>query len=71
MIDAAVVLPHAQNEGVGKRLLEAAIAWAEQSGVMEQQIAVHEFNEAARNLYLRSGFTPSIVVLRRLSDPPS
>jgi GNAT superfamily N-acetyltransferase len=70
MIDAAVVAPDAQNKGIGKRLLEAAIAWAEQHGVFEQQIAVHEFNEPARNLYRGAGFTPSITILRRLSDRP-
>ena len=66
MIDTVAVLPGWQGQGVGRALVETAIAWAEARGVLDQQIIVHAFNEPARKLYESLGFTPSFTALRRI-----
>ena len=64
-IDTIAVDPLAQRRGVGRKLILAALDWAEAEGVGDHQIAVHEFNGSARKLYERMGFAPSITVLRQ------
>lgn len=67
-IDTISVHPEAQRLGAGRKLMEAAISWAESRQVSDHQIAVHAFNEAARALYEQLGFVPSVIVLRRTSQ---
>lgn len=64
-IDSVAVLPDAQRGGVGEKLIQSALEWASSEGVHDHQIAVHEFNAAARRLYEKLGFTPSVTLLRR------
>jgi ribosomal protein S18 acetylase RimI-like enzyme len=64
-IDSVAVLPDAQRRGVGEKLIQSALEWATSEGVHDHQIAVHQFNAAARRLYEKLGFTPSVTLLRR------
>jgi ribosomal protein S18 acetylase RimI-like enzyme len=64
-IDNLAVLPEAQGQGVGRRLIEGALDWLAGQGVDDHQIAVHAFNTAAMRLYARLGFVPSVTMLRR------
>ncbi len=47
----------ARRQGLARRLVAQAAAWAEQKGALEIRLSVWEFNAAARQLYERLGFT--------------
>ena len=64
-IDTVAVRPEAQRRGIGRKLIQAALDWLTSQGIHDHQIAVHVFNEPARRLYERMGFTPSVTLLRR------
>jgi GNAT superfamily N-acetyltransferase len=64
-IDTIAVHPWAQRLGAGRKLIEAALGWAEANGVHDHQVAAHEFNRTAQRLYEQLGFVRSIVVMRR------
>jgi ribosomal protein S18 acetylase RimI-like enzyme len=51
------VQPTARRLGIGRALLNAAVAWAETKGVSEIILSVSEDNDAARHLYGAAGFT--------------
>jgi ribosomal protein S18 acetylase RimI-like enzyme len=50
------VSPTARFRGVGKALMDAALAWAGEAGVGEMVLCVTQGNDAAKRLYLASGF---------------
>ena len=64
-IDTIAVQPLAQGLGAGRKLIEAALDWAEANGVHDHQVGVHEFNRPARKFYERLGFAPSGMQLRQ------
>lgn len=46
-----------RNQGVGRRLLEAMLAWARENPILEKlTIKVHADNDRAIHLYLKVGF---------------
>jgi ribosomal protein S18 acetylase RimI-like enzyme len=51
--------PAARRGGIGRRLLDEVVAWAESGGSTELELGVTETNEAARRLYERYGFADS------------
>jgi ribosomal-protein-alanine N-acetyltransferase len=50
--------PAQRRQGIGRRLLLAAIEWAERGRAMALFLEVAEDNAAARQLYALHGFTP-------------
>ena len=52
------VLPLFRRRRLGGRLLDAALAAAEQRGAIEVFLEVRESNDAARAMYLARGFRP-------------
>ena len=50
------VAPSARRGGVGRVLIDAALAWAEQQRVDEMILFVAQGNHGAKQLYLRTGF---------------
>jgi ribosomal protein S18 acetylase RimI-like enzyme len=50
------VRPAARAKGIGKALMNAALAWAATAGVDEMRLYVAQGNDAAKRLYLASGF---------------
>jgi ribosomal protein S18 acetylase RimI-like enzyme len=50
------VQPAARRLGLGRALLNAAIAWAETKGLSEIGLSVTDGNDAARQLYSEAGF---------------
>jgi GNAT superfamily N-acetyltransferase len=53
------VSPSARGLGVGKALIEAAVAWARARGFGALFLWVTESNTSARRLYDQCGFTPT------------
>jgi RimJ/RimL family protein N-acetyltransferase len=51
-----IVAKHARRRGVGTALLEAAVGWAQESGVRKLELHVFPHNEPAIRLYERFGF---------------
>jgi GNAT superfamily N-acetyltransferase len=52
-----------RGSGVSAALLEAAVAWAWETGLERVRLIVHEDNAPAQALYRRSGFAPSGVTV--------
>jgi RimJ/RimL family protein N-acetyltransferase len=51
------VRPELRSSGIGSLLLETAIAWSKEGGVVKRlEILSYETNERARQLYLKLGF---------------
>jgi GNAT superfamily N-acetyltransferase len=53
------VVPRARGDGVGRRLLDFALARAERRGVRAVGLNTNERNEPARRLYEKAGFRAS------------
>ena len=51
------VHPRAQGQGLGRRLVEAALAWAEVNGVARIELYTLDSNVRAQRLYESVGFT--------------
>lgn len=58
-LDALSVKADARRQGIGRGLLEYAIAQLRAQGVCVLQLEVRSRNDAARNLYVRMGFAPN------------
>ena len=60
---ALAIVPEARRLGIGRALLDRAIALAErcaiERGAIELRLSVAEDNAAARALFSRAGFTPA------------
>lgn len=62
-----------RRRGIGRALLEEAIAWARANGKTALTLRVFPDNEAARTLYASAGFVDSVLqraaIARRDGDP--
>ncbi len=56
VVDAIVVGSGFQNQGIGRRLMEAARVWAIAKGATSIQLNVYEFNQAAISFYEGLGY---------------
>ncbi|WP_158564008.1 GNAT family N-acetyltransferase [Jiangella anatolica] len=63
-LDVAV-LPEHRGQGIGRRLLEAAVTTAAGLGAVRLQLDAHHANEGALRLYRDLGFQPMGVLLSR------
>lgn len=63
------VLPEARGRGLGRRLLDAALAEAMRRGAKKVYLEVRESNAAARRLYERAGFTTAAVRSDYYTEP--
>ena len=52
------VAPTRRRQGVGRALLDAAVAWAQIAGAQTLELHVTSDNSEARRLYERVGFSP-------------
>jgi len=53
------VAPQARRAGVGRALVEAVCAWAEEEGASTVHLCVTDSNEGAAAMYQRCGFVPT------------
>lgn len=58
-----------RRRGIGRALVEAALAWAAERGALRVELEVNEEMHAARSLYETCGFSPT--GRRRLLSPDS
>ncbi|MBK8462112.1 MAG: GNAT family N-acetyltransferase [Nigerium sp.] len=63
-LNRIIVAPGRRGEGIGRRLLDAGLAWADAAGADQVMLEVEDGNAAALALYERSGF----VTLARRQD---
>jgi ribosomal protein S18 acetylase RimI-like enzyme len=56
LIDEIGVLATEQGQGIGRRLVDAAVAWARAKGASGIELQVYEFNEGAIAFYEHVGF---------------
>lgn len=67
-IDNLVVTEGMRRRGLGRRLVEAAIAWAREQGAAEILLTVWAGNEAAERFYDALGFARVSTVLGKTLD---
>ena len=63
------VAPQARRHGIGRRLVDAVLGWAAESGALRVTLWVVDTNEAATALYGSAGFTPTGTQQRLPSHP--
>jgi GNAT superfamily N-acetyltransferase len=59
------VTPSFRGKGINQLLLEALITWAKAKGISEIRLDVYDENIVAKNAYLKAGFKPIILTMRR------
>ena len=63
------VAPEVRRQGIGGRLLDAALSWAADEGANRVRLSVAEGNTEATELYRRAGFAPTGRSKPLRSDP--
>jgi len=66
VVDSIAVTAAARRQGVGRRLMEQAQAWAAAQGATSVELTVFEFNDAARAFYRDLGYE---TLSRKMSRP--
>ena len=56
IVEEIVVSRSARREGIGRKLMDEAVAWAKAAGAIRIQLRVYSRNEAARSFYRRLGY---------------
>jgi diamine N-acetyltransferase len=67
-IDQIAVRPDRQRQGVGRALIEKALAWARAEGAGDIELSTWSFNDSAQRMVRDLGFVPKIV--RFELEPP-
>jgi len=57
--------PAFRGRGINQLLLEALISWAKTKGISEIRLDVYDENIVAKNAYLKAGFRPIMLTMRR------
>ena len=66
VVDSVCVTAEARRQGIGRRLMEHADAWAVAQGATSVELSVYEFNDPALALYRDLGYE---TLSRKLSKP--
>ena len=59
------VKPAFRGKGINHSLLEALISWIKAKGISEIRLDVYYENIVAKNVYLKAGFKPIMLTMRR------
>ncbi len=59
------VKPAFRGKGINQSLLQALIDWAKEKGISEIRLDVYDENILAKNAYLKAGFRPLLLTMRR------
>lgn len=59
------VKPAFRGKGINQSLLQALIDWAKAKGISEIRLDVYDENILAKNAYLKAGFRPLLLTMRR------
>lgn len=70
LIDNVVVRATHRGRGIGTRLVSHAEAWALEQGAVATELHVWSFNDSARRLYERLGYTTRSVRMERVLRSP-
>ena len=59
------VRPAFRGKGINQSLLEALISWVKSKGISEIRLDVYDENIVAKNAYLKAGFKPILLTMRK------
>lgn len=59
------VKPAFRGKGINQSILEALINWIKAKGISEIRLDVYDENIVAKNTYLKAGFKPIMLTMRR------
>jgi ribosomal protein S18 acetylase RimI-like enzyme len=65
-VDSLYVDPECRGEGIGRQLMERAMAWLSGTGCPRVRISVAQGNEQALGFYETFGFKPRFVMLEQV-----
>lgn len=68
LVDTIAVAPAYQRRGIGRALIEAAVAWGRNYGAQDLELGVAAFNTAAIAFYERLGFAQTNLKMSRSID---
>jgi len=73
VLEDVIVRNEYRGKGLGRRLVEHVLAWAETEGMTRITLLTDRDNKAALDFYRKLGFdhSPMVVLRRRLISPPS
>lgn len=60
-LDQVVVAPSARENGIGRALCDAVVAWAAEQGASRVELGTWAFNDRAHRLFQDLGFTPTVI----------
>jgi ribosomal protein S18 acetylase RimI-like enzyme len=63
-LDQIAVDPEWRGQGIGRALIDAAIAWAREKECPSIELSVWEFNQIAQKAFTSRGFTPYLRKMR-------
>jgi GNAT superfamily N-acetyltransferase len=59
------VEPAFRGKGINRLMLETLIDWAKAKGISEIRLEVYDENTVAKNAYIKAGFSPIILQMRK------
>jgi len=59
------VKPAFRGKGINQSLLESLMSWAKEKGISEIRLDVYDENIVAKTAYLKAGFKPILVTMRK------
>lgn len=64
-IDTVAVAPRRQHRGVGRALLDGALAWGREQGAQSAEITTSFYNVPARATWRKFGFDEALITMSR------
>ena len=59
------VKPALRGKGINKKILDGLINWATNKNITEVRLEVYDENTIAKNAYLKAGFKPNLLGMRK------
>jgi GNAT superfamily N-acetyltransferase len=59
------VKPAFRGRGINQRILQELIDWAKSKNLKEVRLEVYDENNIAKNSYLKAGFKPGLLEMRK------
>lgn len=59
------VRPEYRKQGIIQKIIDGLVNWAEQQNLTEVRLEVYNENTIAKNAYLKSGFKPNLLEMRK------
>jgi len=59
------VKPKNRRQGINQKIVGQLLAWLKEQGIDEVRLNVYAENTVAKNTYVKAGFKPSVLEMRK------